>query len=109
MENINLPRITLIQDIPIQAELNQPNDYMTREGRKLKELELGIYDLIELSNVPDIVKVKGSKMPHSRYFVKLNARSFKPIQLLGILRAIIEHSNFEVIKNKNAGHITQEN
>lgn len=99
----NLPSITLIQNIPIQTELNQSNDYMTREGKKLKDLELGIYDLIELSNVPDIVKVKGSKMPHSRYFVKLNARSFKPIQLLGILRGIIEHSNYENVKNKSQG------
>lgn len=86
----------------------QSSGSMYREAMSFKELESGIYDLIELSNVPDICKIKGSKMYHSRYFMKRNNRSFKPRQLLGILRSIVEHSNFEMVKNKNAGHITPE-
>ncbi len=96
--------------ISIIAEINnkQTTGSIHRDGLSFKELEAGIYDLIELSNVPDICKVKGSKMYHSKYFIKLNNRDFKPYQLLGILRSIIEHTNYEMIKCKTFGHITSE-
>ena len=83
--------------------LNQSNGSMYRESQSFKELEIGIYQLIEISNVPDICKIKGAKMYHSRYFVKFQNRKMKPRQLLGILRAIIEHANYEMVKNKMLG------
>ena len=103
MENNNLPCIKQNGSNLYPTELNNPSEYISRSDRYFKELESGIYELIELSNVPDIVKIKGAKMYHSRYFVKLNARTFKPRQLLGILRGIIEHSNYEMVKNKMSG------
>lgn len=89
--------------VEVFNENSQSTGSMHRESQYFKELEIGIYQLIQMSNVPDIVKIKGAKMYHSRYFVRLNARKFRPRQLLGILRAIIEHSNYEFIKNDNAG------
>lgn len=80
--------------------LIQPFGSMFKES-SFHELETGIYELVELSNVPDIVKIKGAKMYHSRYFVKFKNRKMKPRQLIGILRAIIEHSNYEMVKNKS--------
>ena len=102
--------VNMEPNISIVAEREncQSSGSIYKEAKSFKEIESGIYNLIELSNVPDICKIKGAKMSHSIYFVRLNSRSFKPRQLLGILRSIIEHSNFELIKHRNAVHITPE-
>lgn len=79
---------------------------MYKESLKFQELELGIYELIDLSKVPYIYKMKGSNICKSKYYPKINNRTLNPKQLLGILRSIIEYANYEMVKNKNAGHIT---
>lgn len=73
------------------------------ENKQFEELQIGLSELVELSNVPPNEKVKGSGMASGHFYRKLSARSFNAKQLIGIFRAITEHGNITEIKNKTLG------
>ena len=82
---------------------------MYKEAEQFRELQSGLYELIELSRVPVKDKLRGSGMASSHYYRSLRERNLNAKQLLGIMRSVIEHSNYEMVMNKNAGHITPSN
>lgn len=73
------------------------------ENQEFDELQTGLSELVELSNVPFDEKVKGSGMASGHFYRKLTARSFNAKQLIGIFRSIIEHGNITEIKNRTLG------
>lgn len=86
--------------------LNRSFGAMYKEAEQFRELQSDLCDLIELSIVPVKDKLRGSGMASSHYYRRLHERKLNAKQLLGIMRSVIEHANYEMVKNKNAGHIT---
>ncbi|MBW8334843.1 MAG: hypothetical protein K0M40_22695 [Prolixibacteraceae bacterium] len=79
---------------------------MYKEAEQFRELQSGLHELIELSRVPVKDKLRGSGMASAHYYRCLQERKFNAKQLLGIMRSVIENTNYEMVKNKNSGHIT---
>lgn len=72
-----------------------------KEAEQFKQLQKGLSELLELSNIPTKEKLHGSGISQAHYYRKLAGKNFTAKQLLGIFRKIIESSNLEMIKNKN--------
>lgn len=72
-----------------------------KEAEQFRQLQIGLSELVELSQVQTKEKIKGAGIAQSHYYRKLESKNFNSKQLLGMFRKIIECSNFEMIKNKS--------
>lgn len=78
-----------------------------KEAEQFRELQQGLSELIELSQVPVKEKIKGAGIAQGHYYRQMAAKNFNAKQLLGAFKTIIEKSNYEIIRNKRLKHEDQ--